>query len=988
LAAARFRHAAISVAVCMLACVHAFAEPSTPAPVVQELVVTGTHIPEARKKQVTPIVMLGSKAIEAQGLVRIEDAINRLPMAYADQSSTVTNGATGTATVNLRNLGSERTLVLIDGKRLMPGDPTSGEVAPDLNFIPTALVDRIEIVTGGASSVYGSDAIAGAVNFILKHEFKGLQLDAEAGFFNHVNGDAEVQSLIRARGDAMPAHTVNDGLTYDVNVTLGARTPDGRGSLEAYGGYRRIEAVTEASRDFSACPIEADGPTPICSGSPQSTPRGSFYVFNPTTFNFVGVFTLDQNGPGDTLRPRNQFLDVFNFAPYQYFQRPDTRYTAGAFARYAISPALELYASGMFMDDSSTAELAPSGLFATAPAPITCNSPLLSAAETAIFCGAAGVPPGGQPLVYIGRRNVEGGPRQFILTHVDYRVLLGARGNEGPWSYDISVQYGAVSAGQTYLNDVSLSRAADALNVIVGPGGNLVCASGDPGCVPYDIFKIGGVTKAALAYIETPARATGSTGELVASATVTGDFTRFGVRSPWASSGLAVALGAEYRRESLGYSPDAELASGDLASAGVANPPISGSFDVKEAYVEARAPLVQDKGPLLNELSLEAGYRFAHYSLAGNATAWKVGAEWSPTPDVRFRASYDHAVRAPNVAELFNPPSISFGGLVTDPCAGSDPVQANSLATPANCARTGVTASQYGQIAANPGAYNSLEGGNPNLKPEAENTFRVGLVATPRALKSFTASIDYFNIDVANEIDALSADVIIQECLATGDSFYCSLVHRAPVTGSLWISPNGYVSDVLQNTLSLRTSGFDVDADERIRLPALAGRDLGSLDVSLIGTYLIHFTTQVGPGAPSFDCAGYYGFGCGIPLPAWRHTLRATWRTPWTVDATLAWRYLSPLSASLVSTNPALNGQVSAQDAQLGARSYFDLTLAWRFRPGFELRAGVDNILDTDPPVVGLEVTNFPGLLQNSNTYPGLYDALGRFIFAGLTARF
>ena len=962
----------------------ALAQSETPTD-IEVVIVTGSRIPTPGLASASPLTELGPDEIRATGTQRIEDVINQLPQAFADQSSTVNNGATGTATVDLRGVGAERTLVLIDGKRVMPGDPTSGSVAPDLNLIPDALVDHIEIVTGGASAVYGSDAIAGVVNFIMKRDFTGVQIDLQAGMYNHANGETAIQSALGARNYAEAPANVTDGFAGEATVIGGLDTPDGRGNVTVYAGYRRSAAVTEDSRDFSACSLLASGDSLACTGSTRSTALGRFLVIDAVNSGTVGNLTLDPAGPGDTLRTFNSARDGYNFAPAQYFIRPDERYTSGVYAHYRIDPAVELYADGMFMYDDSTAQLAPSGLFSNFPFTIACSNPLLSAAEVQAFCTNAHVPPGGSATVEIGHRDVEGEGRQDDITHLDYRLVTGARGEIDGWRYDISAQRSAVAISQTDLHDVSLTRAADALNVVRDASGQIVCASGNPGCVPYDLFRIGGVTPEALAYLDVHAKAGGGTRETVLSANVTGDLGRYGIQSPWAANGASVAFGAEYRREGLSYSPDAELASGDLASAGVASPAVRGAFDVTELYGEVRVPLLQDRGPLLHDVTLSGGYRYSQYSNAGGASTYKAGLEWSPMMGLGVRAGFNHAVRAPNVVELFTPVIESFSGLDFDPCAGSNPASANPFATAANCARTGVTAAQYGQIVESPDDYNVLNGGNPKLAPESADTKTIGIVVTPDAITGFSLAVDYFNIKVMGVIGSLDPDLTLEQCLETGAAFFCGQVHRAPGTGSLWLSPAGYVSAVTENSASLGTQGFDMDVNYLYPLPAWSGRDLGSASVRMIGTYLMTYRTVTEPGALPYDCAGFYGFGCGDPAPRWRHTLDTTWKTPWDFDVSVAWRYVSAVKVSGASTNPILASNFDPVDYRLGPRSYIDMSLDWRIDDRWEVRAGVRNLFDIDPPIVGNDF--LAGIANNSNTYPGVYDALGRWLFTGLTAR-
>jgi outer membrane receptor protein involved in Fe transport len=923
-------------------------------------------------------VAIEAAQIAAQGLVRVEDVVSRLPQAYVDQGSTVNNGATGTATIDLRQLGAERTLVLLDGKRLMPGDPTSGSIAPDLNFVPAALIDRIEVVTGGASAVYGSDAIAGVVNIILNKDFHGLRLDAQGGFYDHTNDRTDVQALLTASHDPIPPSHVDDGWTGSLDLAAGVDTPDGKGSLAIYGGYRRAAAVTEAARDFSACQLAPAGDTRVCSGSSRSPALGSFQVFN-ANMRQTGSFTLDPNGPGDTLRSLNKLRDAYNNAPYQYLQRPDVRWTAGGFARYHLSPRATLYLQGMFMDDSSVAQLAPSGLFGTSASLIACSDPLLSAAEVQAFCTQAGRGPSDQALVYIGRRNVEGGPRNYVLGHRDWRLLGGVKGEAGPWSWDVSGQYGAVRMHESVVHEVSVSRASDALDVVDSPSGQAVCASGNAGCVPYDVFQIGGVTQAALDYISVPVHASGSTGETVLSAVISGDLGRYGLRSPWAHRSLGAAFGAEYRRESLSYAPDAELASGDLASSAAAEPPVSGAFHVVDAFAELRAPLAEDLAPWLRALNLEAGVRYSRYSTAGGVWTYKAGAEWVVSRDVTARLGFNHAVRAPNVVDLFTPQTISQIGLETDPCAGDDPVSVDPQATPENCARTGVQPGQYGHIAENPEGYNTLKGGNPKVGPETANTLTAGVVLTPRRLSGLHLAVDWYDIRLTNMIDVIGADAVMEECLQSGEPSLCGLIHRAPATGSLWFG-GGYVTDTVQNIAALRIQGVDVEGSYRHDLPRIGSRSLGSISLDLAGSYVLQAQVTPSPLGPSFDCAGLYGTDCGTPLPRWRHMMRIGWSTPWSVEVEGAWRYIGPLTLASASSDPVLARPHASVDARIPAHSYFDLSLAWTVRSGLTFRFGANNVLDQNPAVFSAG--------GNGNTSPGLYDALGRYVFAGLSARF
>lgn len=954
---------------------------------LSEVVVTGSHIPvQAGGAGVSQVAAVSKTELATEGDVRLEDAIARMPQALPGQSLYDNNGATGIATVNLRGLGEQRTLVLVDGKRLMPGDPTTGSVAPDLNFIPTAIVEHVEIVTGGASAVYGSDAIAGVVNIILDHKFRGLKLEAQSGIYTHTNGDTAIQDVLTEHGVSLPPAQVDDGLTYDLNLVAGFASPDDRAELQLYGGYRHSDPVTQSQRDFSSCALGASGSQFFCHGSGASPALGLFVPLD-AGFNELGEYTLDPAGPTGALRTFDSARDGFNFAPYNYYQRSDQRWTAGAMGSFAASPRLEIYGQAMFMDDRTTAQLAPSGLFGAGdpagdPFTLSCANPMFSAAELQAFCGGE---TSGTTTLFIAHRDVEGDPRQVSYEHRDWRLLGGLRGEWGPWSYDVSVQHGAVDFNETILNDVSLARAVEALNVVRNASGALVCASGASGCVPYDVFQLGGVSAAAIRFLSVPGRAAGGTSETVISATASGRLGDLGVRSPLARDGVGAAVGFEYRRDGLSYAPDAEFASGDLADQGAATPPVAGASDVVETYGELRVPVAQDLGPLVRDLDLEAGYRLSDYDRSGVSWTYKAAGIWRPIDALRFRASFNHAVRAPNVVELFTPQLIGGIDLQIDPCAGAnpaDPATGNPLATAANCARTGVTAAEYGHIALNPNGYNGLVGGNPNLRPETANTVTAGAEVQFGSRPNLQVSLDWFDVDITGAIGQIGADNIVEECLQTGEPSLCQLIHRAPGTGSLWLSNLGYVTDINQNTAQLHVRGVDVAAVWRFYLPQVDGVRLGSASLDLAGTWTENAITQPFAGALVADCAGYYGTTCGQPHPRWKHILRLDWTTPWGVDIDAAWRFIAAVRLDASSTQPALAQPFDAADAQLGARSYFDLSLGWKINRHLTLRIGANNLFDTDPPLAALN-----GTIGNGNTYPSTYDSLGRFLFANLTAR-
>jgi len=964
------------------------------------IVVTGTRIPQPNLSSASPITVLNNAEVKLQGTARTEDIINSLPQSFAAQGSNISNGATGTATVNLRGLGSRRTLVLVNGRRLMPGDPRSP--VPDINFIPALAVDRIDVLTGGASSVYGADAVSGVVNFVMDTKFEGIRMDAQYSFFDHMNNDdvGGYQAANAARGFTPPIGHTADGGTVDASVVFGAGFDDGHGHITAYATYRRQHSVLQRDRDYSFCTLADRTPAQAATLGRNFNCGGSATSANGTFFTNTQTF---QVGPNRTFLAGNT---PFNFGPYNYYQRPDERYTFGAFADYEISSALHPYMEAMFMDDRSVAQIAPSGDFGNTTT-INCDNPLLSAQQRAIACAPANLvgfkaptaanPAGTPPTVFIDqngnpyfqgnlqilRRNVEGGGRRDDLQHTDYRLVAGMRGDlGGGFSYDASYQYGRVVFAQTYFNDFSVTRIRRALDVVTGPGGTPVCRSTlngqDANCVPYDIFTPGGVTAAALAYLQTPGFSRGNTQESVATASITGQLGEYGLQTPWANHGLAINIGGEYRKEKLEFATDQAFSTGDLAGQGGATIGLNGQFHVKEAFTEVQLPIVEDR-PFFQLLEIRGGYRYSKYQIAANSFStdtWKIEGEWAPVRDIKFRASVNRAVRAPNIVELFAAQSVALDGSI-DPCANAP--GGTPTATAAQCALTGVTAGQYGSIRANPAAqYNGLQGGNPNLTPEKSDSLTVGVVLQPRFLPRFALSIDYFNIRLKNAIGALGANVIINQCIATSSPFYCSNIHR-DASGSIWLTPQGYVTDLNVNAGALSTRGFDINGSYTQPLPS----GWGSLAVSFVGTYLDSLVRSPN-AAVSYDCARFFGASCGTPNPRWRHKLRLTYTAPGGIGLSGQWRYFSAVDRDVLSTDTdlATTARTAGSD-HISKQNYFDLVLTARIGDHYQFRLGANNIFDKIPPIL---VT--PAPFGNGNTYPQVYDSLGRYIFAGVTLDF
>jgi iron complex outermembrane receptor protein len=943
---------------------------------VDEVVVTGTRIATA-SAVAGPVITLTHDDIQLSGLSRVEDIISQLPQAFALQGGNIGAGASGTATVNLRDLGPQRTLVLIDGRRMLPGDPGYAGNPPvaDLNFIPASLIQRIDVLSGGASSTYGADAVAGVVNFVMQKNFTGVRLDANAGFFAHDNADSMVQALQAAKGIAAPKGLKADGWQKDVTLTFGANTPNSRGNVTAYAGYREIDAVSQSQRDFSNCPLTETGGGFSCLGSGSGVVP-HFYVVGAS--GIVGAtdgYILDTTGPGNTLRPYVADRDSYNFRPFNNLQRPDKRYTAGLMAHYEVNSHADLYGQAMYMDDRTSYSAAPAGLFGQ-QASVPCANPMFSAQEFATFCTQAGRSIRSATTLALMLRNPTG-PRVTRVQHTDYRLVAGARGDiNASWKYDAYIQYGEARMKENEENDFSLSRFA---NAAFGCLQSVPNPSGAP-CAVYNPFAIGAISQAAVDYVKATEAESGIAVEQLASASLTGKLGDYGIKSPWSSAGVDVAVGAEYRRESLNLNTEASVQAGDLTGIGGVRVPVSGAYDVKEAFVEAMIPIARAM-PGIQDLSVNAGYRYSDYSLAGQTGTYKIGGDWAPTDDFKLRVSYNRAERAPNIDELFAPSGVLLDGTL-DPCAGTAP-----SATAAQCALTGVSAVQYGHIAANPGRkYNGFEGGNPSLKTETVDTVIIGMAFTPRFIPGLAVSVDHFDIKVRNVIGSAGADLIITQCVQTGDPFYCSKINRSPGSGSLWLTNDGFIRDTQFNLGQYRTQGVDLSASYRVPLAAMGLDRFGRLDVAMDATLLDSLVTQPLPTGGSYDCAGRYGTICLMPAPKWKHKARASWQTPWNVTGTLTWRHIGGVDVDRASGNSFLAGPVDAVDAKLKAVDYFDLVATWRIKANYTLRLGANNVFDVEPPLVG--ANHLAPVFGNGSTYSQVYDTLGRYLFVGLTAQF
>jgi iron complex outermembrane recepter protein len=949
------------------------------------IVVTGSRIPQPNLQGTSPVTQVTAEDITTQGVTRVEDLTNQLPQVFAAQGSNVSNGASGTAQVNLRGLGATRSLVLIDGRRMPYGSPNS--TPADLNQIPGPLVERVELLTGGASAVYGSEAVAGVVNFIMRDDFEGFRVDAQYGFYQHSNDsdngfireELAFRNTLNPAQFTVPEDNIEHGYGKELALIFGASSPDGKGNVTAYATYRSNDAVLQRDYDYSACAL--GGPSTVarpgvptgaqhwtCGGSGTSFP-GRFTDF--ATFNF----SLDNAG---NFIPFNGNLHNYNFGPLNFYQRPDERYALGAFAHYEINDRAEAYAQLMMSDYRSVSQIAPSGDFFSTGT-INCGNTMLSAAQAAaIGCSPAEIAADAITSLYIGRRNVEGGGRQDDLNLQSYRAVVGVRGAlTDTWNYDVYGQFARVSLARSYLNDFSVTRLNRALDVVDDPsvaGIQQVCRSvlngSDPNCVPYNVFTPGGVTPAALSYLQIPLIQRGETVQQNVVASISGELDI----NLMAETKPSLVLGMEYRRDEINQVVDENFATGNASGQGGPTLPLSGVSDAMELFMEARIPIIEG-APLADQVSIDLAYRYSDYATGINTDTYKIGADYAPVEDLRFRASFQRAIRAANIIELFSSQGVGLFDMAYDPCdAVNRPVLDGPV--PAICiggAPYQVTAAQSasGGLDSPAGQYTGLFGGNPDLSPEDADTTTFGLVFTPSFIPGLTGSIDYFKIEVGNVIGISGATNTLARCFEEGNLAECARISRNPGTGQLWIG-SGQVEDLNTNLTGggLNASGYDINVAYEVDVGSM-----GSLNFALIGTLLDELSSD------GFDCKGFYGAGtCGTPNPEWRHRVRVGWESPFDVTLYATWRHygeVERLNAAPVAGQTRL-------DRVFDAENYLDLAGNWTAKDNLRFRFGVNNVLDNDPPISD----NVGAGFGNGNTYPQVYDSLGRWVFAGVTMDF
>jgi outer membrane receptor protein involved in Fe transport len=714
---------------------------------------------------------------------------------------------------------------------------------------------------------------------------------------------------------------------------MGSSFADGKGQATAYVTWRKGSELRQGARDYSSCALNSTGTS--CGGSGNAIVP-NFYISQRNAagtldWDTYEYWTLDS---GSNFVPSDG--NIYNYAPINHFMRPDEKWSFGTMMDLQLNDSTELYAEIMATDYNTKAQIAESGTFFAEEYYIDYDSALLNDSQRTALTDTWGLASGDDFAVYIGKRNVEGGPRASVMTNASFRIVLGARGEVQGWDYDVNYQKNSVDSSVTYINDFFAPNISAALQAAT-----------------YDVFTYQGVTSE---------QASGLTGTAMLRADLSTEIfyaqmsRDTGFSLPTTDSNISVAMGVENRKMSYDRDSDTVFEEGQLLGQGGATKSIAGSFSVTDVFLEAAIPVIEN-------LDMELGFRSSDYSTSGNHNTYKVGATYSPSEMVTLRTGYNRTIRSPNITTMFAPQNQGLWA-GSDPCAGDAPTY-----TAAQCALTGVTAAQYGNIVASPASqYNALYGGNTELDPETADTISFGIVANP--VEDLTLSVDWWSVALESAIGSVAASTSIKECAENGNTALCSLINRGNA-GTLWLGTSGYVTSTSTNLGEVNFAGVDVAATYGM---ALGG---GDLSLKLMGSKSLEKEVLVLPGVETtrYDCNGIANDDqCTGPNMDWRHTLTANYsKDDWTVGA--AWRYFGKVDYKGTADTLAAAGA-------LDAVNYIDLNGSYTLNENVSFSAGARNLLDKETPMVGGGLNP-----DNANSY-GNYDVLGRYIYADVTISF
>ncbi len=917
---------------------------------VEEIVVTGSRIARADFVSNSPVATVDAEQFELTGTVNTETLLNSMPQTVPGFDSSSNNPGEGIATVNLRGLGTSRTLVLMDGIRMTPSN-FSGVV--DLNSIPPAMIERVEVVTGGASAVYGSDAIAGVVNFIMKRDFEGI--DISAGHRISSRGDGEITNL---------------------NLTMGGNFDGGRGNAVVSMGYTDRKELFAGERGFGQVALRDNA------ARDGFNPGGSSAI--PATLDNSLGLKFDGNGATSPYTG----ADAYNYSPVNFLQIPQERLQLSGFGRYELADNLELYARGTFTNSRTDRELAATPFFQ--PLSVTVDgNPFFNEAtqqayrdfvldsfdpETGEYMNGVVDPNTGaviQADTQLFGRTTDLGPRALRDSRNTYQFVFGATGDiAGSWGYDVYWSEGRYENKRSLEGTIDLPRLRQGLLLDTSDPDNVTCRDTSDGCIPLNIYGDPSLTPEMVEFLARRENTNTDITQRVIAMNVAGDTGDF--QLPGGPIGLAG--GYEFIFQRGDFNPSQGVATGD-ASGLNPQPPVFGQFNAKSIYAEAYLPILSG-APFAEILALELAYRTTDYETVGTVDAYKLAGEWAPIQDVRFRASFNTAVRAPNIGDLFSPQARGANS-AQDPCSevafdqGIDDVEARREL----CIATGVPAQNVFSpiVNAAAGQVGGITGGNPDLQEEEAETFTFGVVVQPQALPGLTVSVDYFNIQIDERIATFGGGVsnVLDTCYNDPEaggvgSPFCDAIVRFS---------NGFIDFVevnSQNIASSKLEGVDVAIEYGWET------NIGTFDVNYLGTYTRENSFVAFPGASVTECADRFGNNCrsltGTVDPEYRHRATVRWGNGSNLTAQLVWNHIG-------SATDDANDPSAFTVTRISAKNYFDTSLTWTGFDNYRATIGINNVLDRSPPLLG-------GNAEQTNTYPSVYDPYGRMFFVNVGARF
>ncbi|MHC9085259.1 TonB-dependent receptor plug domain-containing protein [Luteimonas sp. RIT-PG2_3] len=913
---------------------------SSEAVTLDNVVVTGSRIRSKNLMSSTPVTGISQETMKISGSLSVEDYLNTLPQLVAGntKSSNVFGDSDQTSTLNLRGLGAKRSLVLVNGKRFIGSGP-NGVV--DVNNIPASLVDRVEIVTGGGSAVYGSDAMAGVVNFILKDKFEGLQVEAQYGMSSE--GDAGV---------------------WSTSATMGGASE--RASAWLHVNYEERELLRGNQRDLSRYALTDTGSGFARTGS--ASRRGGTLLAIPTP-NGTGGFTNRDYALNDLVpTPYVAARDAFFDATGDYaIQTPMERTNVFGRSEFFFNDYTSAYAEISYNKIRSSAALSPSApnVRATFNAPpMPANASWISPEIRALLNAR---PDPNAPFAVRFLVPDSFPKREISFNRDTFRFLGGVKGQlESGWAWDASYSYSTVDTTEIQLGDVSRRTIVEASTP--SPTDPTRCANGNPACSL--ITSLTNWTPEQVAYLRSDNLSTIQATEKVFSASATGDLFNL------PAGPVGTAFGMEWRSVSAQDNPAPIVR--DFISAGFGErSATAGEFDVWEVYGEANVPLLTDK-PFADYIGLEFAARYSEYSLAGGVSTYKAGGEWRVNPSFRLRGVYQRAARAPNINELFGGATQTFPQIV-EPCSAT----ANPTGAIRDlCIAQGIPADQIGVYQQNGAAISGLLVSNPNLEPEESDTITFGFVLTPSALPALNVTVDYYDIKISNAIERMAGGAIgtLNACFQSLDinSEFCQTIQRSP--------SNYEIADFrvpLANVGALRTSGVDVAANYAWNFDGFGLGGNGSrLALTTLLTWVEKNTFQANPASAIVDRVGTVG-GDTAAIPEWSANTMLNWSTG---GLNLAWatQYISSLKdrkyANALDAGSA-NPTAGITNPTVSSYWYHHLNATYSFGDGsFKVFGGVRNLFDKGAPLLSSPI--------EGNTDANTYDVIGRYIHVGFSKKF